>query len=227
MPVTPLLGITFGEPTQRAGQAKITFPGTFSAENLSIVLGKYWKKTPEIPVYVPPQQPAPPPPPVAPTPPARVVVPQQVVSDTRTTTATSAPPHNLDTKEEQMAIDWGSVLTGAIGGAFGLEGPGFQPAMGFLDTTTITTPPPQAAPVRAPVAAVAAGTCDGMAWTGGTPPKGYKVVNYCGQGVLRKVRRRRRRRLLTCSDKADIAAVVGMVGKGQLASSIISRIGCP
>ncbi len=226
MPVTPLLRTVFGEPSQRAGQAKITFPGTFSAENLSITLGKYWRGSQQIPTAIPPVTrpvyteptddrsrgpvvviPRPPPPPV--------VIQQQ---------------HDLDQppeQEEDMAIDWGGILTGAIGGAFGLETPGFNPSY-FLDQTTVERPQaPVAVPTAGSGAAVSAGSCDGMAWTGGTPPKGYKVVNYCGQGVLRKVRRRRRRRLLTCSDKADIAAVVGMVGKGQLASSIISRIGCP
>lgn len=67
--------------------------------------------------------------------------------------------------------------------------------------------------------------CEGMIWTGAAPPKGYKVVNWCGRGVLRKVRRRRRRRLLTASDKSDIAAIVGLVGKGQMASSLITRVG--
>ncbi len=227
MPFTPLLGTPFAEVPGRSGQAKITFPGTFSAENLSIVLGRYWRKDqPVVPVIAatPEQRAVVLPPSVAVQPP----LPARSVAIPQTQTATAPViPHDLDSEKETMAIDWGSVLTGAIGGAFGLETPGFQPAMGFLDTTTTTTQAPVA---RAPVAAspvMTAGSCDGMAWTGGVPPKGYKVVNYCGQGVLRKVRRRRRRRLLTCSDKADIAAVVGMVGKGQLASSIISRIGCP
>ncbi len=66
--------------------------------------------------------------------------------------------------------------------------------------------------------------CDGMAWAGGAPPKGYKVVrDSCGNGVLRKVRRRRRRRMLTAGDKTDIASIVSMVGKGQLAASLINR----
>jgi len=63
----------------------------------------------------------------------------------------------------------------------------------------------------------------GMVWAGGVPPKGYKVVNSCGVGVLRKVRRRRRRRLLTRGDSQDIATIVGLVGKGQMASSLINR----
>lgn len=67
------------------------------------------------------------------------------------------------------------------------------------------------------------GSCDGMAWSGAAPPKGYKVVNSCGVAVLRKVRRRRRRRMLTASDKSDIATIVGLVGKGQMASSLINR----
>jgi len=65
--------------------------------------------------------------------------------------------------------------------------------------------------------------CDGVAWSGGVPPKGYKVVNYCGQGVLRKIRRRRRRRMLTNADASDLATIVGIVGKGQMASSMINR----
>jgi len=66
-------------------------------------------------------------------------------------------------------------------------------------------------------------SCEGMVWSGGTPPKGFKVVNFCGKGVLRKVRRRRRRRLLTASDKADISYIVATTGKGQLAASLIHR----
>lgn len=37
-------------------------------------------------------------------------------------------------------------------------------------------------------------------------------------------RRRRRRRLLTCSDKADIAYLVGQLGQGQLGKAAISAL---
>lgn len=69
------------------------------------------------------------------------------------------------------------------------------------------------------------GGCDGMVWAGGVPPKGYKVVNSCGVGVLRRVRRRRRKRMLTVSDKNDIASIISMVGKGQLAATLMNRGG--
>jgi hypothetical protein len=81
-------------------------------------------------------------------------------------------------------------------------------------------PPTKAAASGAPRVGA---DCDVMPWSGGSPPKGYKVVNYCGRGVLRKVRRRRRRRLLTASDSRDIATIVGLVGKGQMASALINR----
>ncbi len=80
-----------------------------------------------------------------------------------------------------------------------------------------------------PTVTVPGGTgveCDGMAWTGAAPPKGYKVVNYCGQGVLRKIRRRRRPRMLSRGDAQDVATIVGLVGKGQMASALINRRGC-
>jgi len=64
---------------------------------------------------------------------------------------------------------------------------------------------------------------DGQNWGGQAPPKGYKVVNYCGAPVLRKIRRRRRRRMLSVSDKNDIASIISMAGKGQLAASLINR----
>jgi len=124
-----------------------------------------------------------------------------------------------DDEEQPMAHDWGHLIRQGIGGIFGLggdDGGGQQFA---------PLPPPvlQGGVGLGLGTQVAGGDCDGMAWSGGTPPKGYKVVNYCGKGVLRKVRRRRRRRLLTASDSRDIATIVGLVGKGQMASALINR----
>lgn len=48
-------------------------------------------------------------------------------------------------------------------------------------------------------------------------------IDALGQLVLVK-KRRRRKRLLTCSDKADIAFVTGTLGKGSLAQSAISSL---
>jgi len=39
-----------------------------------------------------------------------------------------------------------------------------------------------------------------------------------------KRRRRRRRRMLTCADRADIAFVVGILGKGQAGSSAVTQL---
>lgn len=146
-------------------------------------------------------------------PPPRVVYPVQ-------------PP--TASEEELMAHDWGHLGREVLGGLFGGGGatgsfgmPGMPPIYNVPDLT----PPDMPAVVNGggDVAAACGLPCEGMVWTGGTPPKGYKVVNFCGQGVLRKVRRRRRRRLLTASDKADISYIVATTGKGQLAASLIHR----
>ena len=127
-----------------------------------------------------------------------------------------------------MAHDWGHVFreatAGIIPGIFG--GAGASADFGVPNFPTSTDLGNGAATTTLPTIGGGLGmeACEGMIWQGGTPPKGYKVVNYCGRGVLRKVRRRRRRRLLTASDKADIAAIVGLVGKGQMASSLIARV---
>ncbi len=125
-------------------------------------------------------------------------------------------PSDEENGEDDMAHDWGHLIRQGLGGLIGIGDPSpDQLAPPIIPGVDVTAP-------------VGAGTvlrndCDGMAWSGGTPPKGYKVVNSCGRGVLRKVRRRRRRRLLTASDSRDIATIVGLVGKGQMASSLINR----
>ncbi len=127
-----------------------------------------------------------------------------------------------------MSHTWGHVFRSAAGGLIGTLGGDsaipdysgmFAAGSGALVPGATATP----APAAMPVSGMPEGSCDGMIWSGGVPPKGYKVVNSCGVGVLRKVRRRRRRRLLTASDKADISYIVATTGKGQLAASLIHR----
>lgn len=122
------------------------------------------------------------------------------------------------TEEWNVAHDWGhwirESLTGIATNVFAPTG---------AEQTILPTNGALAQSVAASPNGHAEGACEGMVWSGGAPPKGYKVVNYCGQGVLRKVRRRRRRRLLTASDSRDIATIVGLVGKGQMASALINR----
>ncbi len=124
-----------------------------------------------------------------------------------------------------MAHDWGHVFRQAAGGFIGsVIGGGETPIYGGTIGPDYMTDPSEVGPVeRVITGGLGAESCEGMVWSGGTPPKGYKVVNSCGVGVLRKVRRRRRRRLLTASDKADISYIVATTGKGQLAASLIHR----
>ena len=122
-----------------------------------------------------------------------------------------------------MAHDWGhlfrqvggDIATGLFGGG-GASAPFSVPNFPTSDGTV----PPVVAPIAGGLGPEA---CEGMIWTGAAPPKGYKVVNWCGRGVLRKVRRRRRRRILTASDKADISYIISTAGKGQLAASLIHK----
>ncbi len=124
--------------------------------------------------------------------------------------------------EDVSQHTWGdwffNTATGLIGDFINPSDP-----MNINDPGTPTVGPSTPENQTATAAAMATGDCDGMTWSGGAPPKGYKVVNSCGVGVLRKVRRRRRRRMLSASDKSDIAAIVSMVGKGQMASALINR----
>jgi len=131
---------------------------------------------------------------------------------------------------EDMAIDWGGLFGDVVGQAatsYFAPSPQLYPA-----PQVFSMPPPAQGPGYSgavqrttTVPATMENVCglDGQAWGGQAPPKGYKVVNYCGQAVLRKIRRRRRRRMLSVSDKNDIASIISMAGKGQLAASLINR----
>ncbi len=124
-----------------------------------------------------------------------------------------------------MAHDWGHIIAQVAGSAatsyfspqpvvqsFGMPVAASAP---FIDMSETVTMPPAAAQYSA--------DCGEIPWGGGTPPKGFKVVNWCGRGVLRKIRRKRRPRILSGSDASDIATIVGLVGKGQMASALINR----
>ncbi len=131
-----------------------------------------------------------------------------------------------DEGEPEMAHDWGHILAQTVGGiaaqAFApppqqIIYPSFGPAAG-----TVAAPAAGASVMETLIGTTSA-DCGEIPWDGGTPPKGYKVVNWCGRGVLRKIRRKRRPRILTGSDASDIATIVGLVGKGQMASALINR----
>ena len=127
-----------------------------------------------------------------------------------------------------MAHDWGHVFRQATGGLvsslFGGSGATGSYGVPNFPTSTPATAEPAATAGLTPIAGgLGPESCEGMIWTGGAPPPGFKVVNWCGKGVLRKVRRRRRRRILTASDKADISYIISTAGKGQLAASLIHK----
>ncbi len=121
-----------------------------------------------------------------------------------------------------MAHDWGHVFREGLTDWLSPTPPVYEPPNWFGSPQPGPSPDTNGA---APTVTGGLGpdSCEGMIWSGGVPPKGFKVVNFCGKGVLRKVRRRRRRRLLTASDKADISYIVATTGKGQLAASLIHR----
>jgi len=123
-------------------------------------------------------------------------------------------------EEEPMAHDWGHLIRQGAESIFGLGGNGAALPAAYMGAGTT---PAIAATTLTGSGAGGGGDCDGMTWSGGAPPKGYKVVrDSCGNGILRKVRRRRRRRMLTSGDKDDIASIVSMVGKGQMAAALIN-----
>ena len=123
-----------------------------------------------------------------------------------------------------MAHDWGHVFRGATTELLGgWMSPGLPPAASAAQYFSSAPTGNGAAPATPVTGGLGPESCEGMVWSGGVPPKGYKVVNHCGMGVLRKVRRRRRRRMLTASDKADISYIVATAGKGQLGASLIHR----
>ncbi len=55
-------------------------------------------------------------------------------------------------------------------------------------------------------------------------PGFHVVVDRCTGQIVCKPNKKRRKRLLSCSDKADIAFVVGTLGKGQLAQTAIASL---
>ena len=120
-----------------------------------------------------------------------------------------------------MAHDWGHLFREAV--VPWLPTPDIPGFTGPIGVPTGPIPGDVVTPASPVAGGLGPESCEGMIWTGGVPPKGFKVVNWCGQGVLRKVRRRRRRRILTASDKADISYIVATVGKGQLAASLVHK----
>jgi len=144
-----------------------------------------------------------------------------VISPQPPPAAPSPPP----AEEELMAHDWGHLFREVAGDVLGIGDPSGQIFQPGYTQTFAPLPPPVATVTSVGTPQMLSNECglDGQVWGGQAPPRGYKVVNYCGKAVLRKIRRRRRRRILSASDASDIATIVGLVGKGQMASALINR----
>ncbi len=56
------------------------------------------------------------------------------------------------------------------------------------------------------------------------PPGHHLAQDSCTGQIVCKKNRRRRKRMLTCSDKADIAFITGTLGKGQMAQTAIASL---
>ncbi len=63
-----------------------------------------------------------------------------------------------------------------------------------------------------------------MTESGECPPGSRIARDACTGEIYCKKIRKRRKRLLTCSDKADIAFITGTLGKGALAQTAISSL---
>jgi hypothetical protein len=141
-----------------------------------------------------------------------------VVGDPGAETTTASQE---DLGDEEVAHDWGHIAREFLGGVINPTPAPVAGATSWTQGMAATTIDYTQPTITSNVSN--GGDCDGMTWGGGAPPKGYKVVrDSCGNGVLRKVRRRRRRRMLTSGDKDDIASIVSMVGKGQMAAALIN-----
>lgn len=78
---------------------------------------------------------------------------------------------------------------------------------------------------------MAGGTGGGTGGAFGTPGAPIEIVpgtvyeiDPVTGDVRRKRKRRRRRQLLTCSDRNDIAFIIGVLGKGSIANTAISTL---
>ncbi len=63
-----------------------------------------------------------------------------------------------------------------------------------------------------------------MGSDGQCPPGSHIAVDKCSGMLYCAKNRKRRKRLLTCSDKADIAFITGTLGKGALAQTAIASL---
>jgi len=114
---------------------------------------------------------------------------------------------------EEVAIDWGTVFSGAIDIAQG-QFPGGLTQLAPPIQNLIGSPQP-----AAPPPAVVNGAA--MPYTGSCPPRKTRTLTIdCATGQEVKRTRRRRRRLLTSSDLGDLAQLQALVGKGSNAMSV-------
>ncbi len=104
----------------------------------------------------------------------------------------------------------GNVVRAGIGAVYG------GPLSGLPGTKG-----PFGDPNKPPIEIVSGYSVNG---NGCCPPGSQLACDPCTGQIYCKKTRRRRKRLLTCSDKADIAFITGTLGKGSLAQTAIASL---
>jgi len=79
-------------------------------------------------------------------------------------------------------------------------------------------------PTGSDIDIVAGGSAGGAPGADVCAPGYHVAVDKCTGQLVCKKNRRRRKKMLTCSDKADIAFIIGQLGKGAGAQSAISAM---
>lgn len=119
----------------------------------------------------------------------------------------------------EVAIDWGELIGGVIGGIWDPFGAGAAVQTAF-------NPPGVVAGLGGPgtVPTGITGVTGGAA-VAGCGPTGPKYAKVCiATGVVTPLRRRRRRRLLTSSDIKDLSALKSIVGGAALQGAVVQAV---
>ncbi len=125
------------------------------------------------------------------------------------------PTLKIPAKEAEVAIDWGSVFSGAIDIAQGqmIGGQAYAAPTQFVGGPTVL--PMVASPTGGGGGVIVPPTGGGgMCAAPGECGQPRYLTFDCRTGTFSKKRRRRRGRLLTASDQHDLGVIVAMFGKG-------------
>ena len=138
-------------------------------------------------------------------PPIEAIEPVEVSED-QPNVVTNIP---IPPSDEDMAIDWGDAIGGAIAGGLGFfDNVGNTGAVG---TAPVAAPPPAAGP---------------PAYSGSCPPRKTRTLTIdCATGREVKRTRRRRRRLLTEGDFNDLMRIATLPNKQNVTVALAKAVG--